>query len=571
MFSLSERVAEMRRPAWTAIVQRELVVHLRTVRPFALLVIVCVVTTFMLSGALRMMSDAIALGFASRIFVNSVVWSLFIYALLTVPAHAATLIVSERTRNTLEMMILCPTGAASVCFGKFLSVVGAYTLLILGIMPIIAVLFMLTGVDWFEFLTSLVLIYSATISLAAAGLASSALFTSERNSIGGAYLLTLVVLGIHIWLPLAAYTWLRWIGIGAAPSSAAQQVMQYLMAVSSPLSALLMRSTLRLTGDQVVVCVLHQLVLTCLFMWAACFILRRIPRVKGIAPPQTKPKRAKRATSRDLCAPLEWVLCRDGLLRGCWNPVFAKEIAQGDLNRPKLILAVAAVSLSVIAVIEWQYGIHPRWRGDREVVAATLMGIMFGVAILLFPGRTATAMRSERDGETIDALHLSLLSAREVVFGKFVAAIAGLTPFVTALFLPFIICSMPHTPWPDLGLFLFVSFVVLSFWSLSLGLLLSQITRRGYPVATAVAWNTIVFFVAPYLFLVASVLMFSLPEIEELLIIAPPVWTIGYSIARHGLDHPLNTYWAANMALYGFLSGWMVWMTLKSYRREAGK
>ena len=125
------------------------------------------------------------------------------------------------------------------------------------------------------------------------------------------------------------------------------------------------------------------------------------------------------------------------------NPVLRKEVTsrlslrrQSKANR----IAVAVICGAIVPLLYWFLGrmiLNPMASGNdaREYYSIFLVGIELGLIVLLAPALTAGAITIEREKQTWNALLLSRLTPREIVWGKYWGS---LTPvFVTvALFFP---------------------------------------------------------------------------------------------------------------------------------------
>ena len=136
-----------------------------------------------------------------------------------------------------------------------------------------------------------------------------------------------------------------------------------------------------------------------------------------------------------------------GLLENAFNPIMVKELRASMRGSKFFITHVAILSLfaTVLLVIiaGWMASsasYNPRYgnRGDpaeigRNVFAITQL-IHLGLVFLVVPGFAAASITSERETGTYDLLFSTTLSASQIIWGKFTAAMTqSITLFVSMI------------------------------------------------------------------------------------------------------------------------------------------
>ncbi|MDD2922998.1 MAG: hypothetical protein PHQ36_12005 [Anaerolineales bacterium] len=114
------------------------------------------------------------------------------------------------------------------------------------------------------------------------------------------------------------------------------------------------------------------------------------------------------------------------------NPVIAKELKGRMRGRQGFILLTAYLMLigffvTVIYLALYESGGSANMQGYSQTVGKALFGAVVLLELLLIsfigPALTSGAISSERERQTFDLLHISLLSAPSLVFGKLGSAV----------------------------------------------------------------------------------------------------------------------------------------------------
>jgi len=175
---------------FVALLKRELVSHLRTLRAF-LLLCATMALVILAMAQLQLMRAGMGGGLSYGLlglFKNT----LHYVALLIVPLLATTTINVEVRKDTLQHLLLTTLRPREIVLGKALSVFGYFFFIVVALLPVAGVIFFLVGINWLQFLAtigdaSLIALMSATV-----GVGCSARFSQSLN----AGIIALVIAGI---------------------------------------------------------------------------------------------------------------------------------------------------------------------------------------------------------------------------------------------------------------------------------------------------------------------------------------------------------------------------------------
>jgi ABC-type transport system involved in multi-copper enzyme maturation permease subunit len=183
------------------------------------------------------------------------------------------------------------------------------------------------------------------------------------------------------------------------------------------------------------------------------------------------------------------------------NPVLSKEIRSRLRARrqSKASRVAAYVVVAFVVGILYYYGLaalfssNSQSNGEGLYIFYTL-GIELTIILFLIPSLAAASITQEREQQTWNALLLSRLTAGEIVFGKFFAALLPAL-IILGLFFPLKLLAAVAAGMP-LYRYFFSNFLLLAtvaFFS-ALSLFWSWRCRRTF-VATSSSFGTVLFFV----------------------------------------------------------------------------
>jgi len=116
--------------------------------------LIAVVSMFVIQANSRYDSNA----FSQYLYIYQIIgWTQFAITLIIVPILTAGTISGERERQTLDIMLTTPKKPLSIVWGKMLSAISNYMIFIISSIPIMAIAFILGGLNWFALLGYIVM------------------------------------------------------------------------------------------------------------------------------------------------------------------------------------------------------------------------------------------------------------------------------------------------------------------------------------------------------------------------------------------------------------------------------
>ncbi|HEY3418246.1 MAG TPA: ABC transporter permease subunit [Armatimonadota bacterium] len=134
------------------------------------------------------------------LFIGLVILEAVLCALIT-PALTSGAISTEREHQTLDLLLLTRLSGANIALGKLVSSLSFIGIILLCSLPVMAISFMLGGVDPWRFTKALLLLVSIILLFGAAGLYCSLRFQKTGTAVAVAYATCLAWAG---FLPLTA-------------------------------------------------------------------------------------------------------------------------------------------------------------------------------------------------------------------------------------------------------------------------------------------------------------------------------------------------------------------------------
>ena len=188
------------------VLQRELLVNLRTNRAFLLL---AVYQILLAAVVLVAWPDAERLDLTSNPpsatkLVNLFFLGQYVIASLMAPSFAAGAITGEKERHTYEMLLASPMRPGAIVMGKMVASLTHLGMLILASLPIIVLCLPLGGVSLYEVLAAYLGLIVSVILFGAIGVFCSSYFSRTSSSLVVSYLviLPLVILAVMFWQSL---------------------------------------------------------------------------------------------------------------------------------------------------------------------------------------------------------------------------------------------------------------------------------------------------------------------------------------------------------------------------------
>jgi ABC-type transport system involved in multi-copper enzyme maturation permease subunit len=368
------------------VLQRELLVNLRTWRAFLLLFAYNALlgTVVLLAWPQEQRINLSTDPEKAKNLVNLFFLGQYLLVSLMSPSFAAGAITGEKERKTYESLLASPLKPAAIVLGKLMASLAHLAVLMLSSLPIVMLCLPLGGVSLYEVLTVYLGLMMSVVLFGMVSIACSSYFARTSSALVVSYLLILPMslLGVLIWNAFGNNGELRLIAI---------------LTIFPILCFLIGGILFRLTTQR----------------------LLRPPDVgsegKDVIDAEAENRKAVGLViNRDrfpdnLFAPAK----RTKLLPDGANPVYDKEIrseifAQGTLMLRVVIQVsmVLALPLMCMALFIWPQ--YSPWYLSYVVLFNMLVGPVF----------SAGSMTSERERETLDLLLTTILSPTSILWGK---------------------------------------------------------------------------------------------------------------------------------------------------------
>ncbi len=394
--------------------------------------------------------------------------------IVCVPAFAAGAIVLERERGTFDLLRMTLARPAGVVASKLMNAVGFFFLLTIGLAPVVATAFFLPGFDRTQFLAAFLIIASSAVSCAAVGIMCSAIFRRSLVAIALSYagvaaiwILPMILLFILV----AAYALLFDVrSVGGEIESIFQIVM--------PVAQLAMVLQVGV-GDTFVPAVAYQLVAA-----FACAYVAHRRLLRPMNPPKIELRKplddVKVLRERRTTWPYYLVdpLRRKKPIEDGRNAMLVREVRWGLLNRGSILIRLFYVA----ATIYFFVGVLASTADARDYQTLwAWFSTQCVLTIIVAPALTANAITKEVELGNLDMLRITLLRPRDIVAGKFAAAVFSLMPLLVAALVSLIpVAILVRPDWRIVALG-FGTLGVCTLLSLSIAIFFSTTLRRTLP------------------------------------------------------------------------------------------
>jgi ABC-2 type transport system permease protein len=450
-----------------ALIRRELLTLLRRPRAFVMLLLLCIVAMLALTVAWPSQREAFHQApQAARNMLCAVTASLMAIALLILPGVAGGAFISERERDTYDLLHLSLIRPSSMLFGKMASTIGLFLLLAIGILPIVGVIFFLVGLDAQEVLAQFGLLAVTILTCTSIGLFSSLAFRRSMVAMAMSYGLSIVALGggivllvfcgeiFHGNLLSSPANWLFDVGLFQATPWRGQYssaiAVEAFVSAFCPFFALVSDAN---TGPVYAVRVGVQLLWSALFLSGALFFLRRPPRFIQIAHTKIIDDNAVLEARRKtfpfyLMDPLR----RKKQIEDHRNPVFVKEVRWGMLGRAAVLLRVFYGALLLNLIVIPSLAVMMIWDGEGEAWSMTLSSALSAsLTLVMAPVLLANALTKESEQGNMDMLRMTLQAPHQIIAGKMKAGLLNILPLavptVAVLFFLGVIAAVSWQEW----------------------------------------------------------------------------------------------------------------------------
>ncbi|QDU74164.1 ABC-2 family transporter protein [Bremerella volcania] len=212
------------------VLQRELLVNLRTARAFLLLLayqmLLAAIVYFAWPQVERL--DLSADQEAARRLFDLFFLGQFVLASLMAPSFASGTLTGEKERKTYEMLLASPLKPGAIVLGKLLASLAHLALLIFTSLPIVMLCLPLGGVSLYELLAAYAILMVAVATFGMISVACSSFFARTASSLVVSYLLILPIAlaGAFVWQMLGQNGGLRLIVLlMTVPAAAAATIL----------------------------------------------------------------------------------------------------------------------------------------------------------------------------------------------------------------------------------------------------------------------------------------------------------------------------------------------------------
>lgn len=389
------------------VLQRELLVNLRTWRAFLLLFVYNALlgTVVLLAWPQEQRINLSTDPEKAKNLVNLFFLGQYLLVSLMSPSFAAGAITGEKERKTYESLLASPLKPAAIVLGKLMASLAHLAVLMLSSLPIVMLCLPLGGVSLYEVLTVYLGLMMSVVLFGMVSIACSSYFARTSSALVVSYLLILPMslLGVLVWNLFGNNGELRLIAI-----------LTIFPIICFLIGGILFRLTTRR--------------------------LLRPPDVgsegKDVIDLEEENRKAvgmvfNRTQFPDklLAPPKRTTLLEDGA-----NPVYDKEIrceifAQGTLMLRVVCQVSMLLALPLMCVFLFLKPEYSPWYLAYVVLFNMLVGPVF----------SAGSMTSERERETLDLLLTTTLSPTSILWGKLLSGLRVSSVMTVFLIWPFLL------------------------------------------------------------------------------------------------------------------------------------
>lgn len=370
------------------VLQRELLVNLRTKRAFVLLaayqilLAIVVIAAWPSDQRLDLSSNPPS---ATKL-VNLFFLGQYVIASLMAPSFAAGTVAGEKERKTYEMLLASPLRPGAIVIGKMVASLTHIGMLIIGSLPIIVLCLPLGGVSVYEVLAAYLGLIVSVILFGAIGVLCSSYFPRTSSALVVSYLaiLPLVIGACVFWASLASEGDLRLkLSVIVFPAFGLAAVI---MMGAAAAGRMLYPPDVGSEGKEVI------------------DLEKEAEEAVGLViQPDQFPDR--------LFAPPK----KDEMMADGANPVYDKELhseifSQGTLMLRLVIQISILLAIPMMGVFLFFKQEHAPWFAVYVIVFNMLVG----------PSFLASSITNERERQTLDLLLTTPLSPLQILWGKFI-------------------------------------------------------------------------------------------------------------------------------------------------------
>jgi len=401
------------------VLQRELLVNLRTGRAFILMLVYQALLGMVVYFAWPQQThlDLSKQPQDARKLADMFFLGQYILASLMAPSFAAGAITGEKERKTYELLLASPLRPSAIVLGKMIASLTHLVVLIFSSLPIVMLCLTLGGVSPYEAMAAYLGLIVSVITFAAVAVACSSYFKRTAASLSVSYLLILpmALAGIAFWTLMADFGEYRLILMVTLVPGLAMTLCTVLFIRTS--ARLLHPPDVGSEGKEVVDLDEEAKEVVGLFIQRDHFPDRLF------AP-------AKRTT----------------LLPDRTNPVYDKEIRSEIFGHGTLMLRVViqvSIALAILLMAFWLF-IWPQYVA-WYIAYVLLFNLMVG------PVFFAGSITSERERQTLELLLTTTIRPWQILWGKLLAGLRVSSVLTLFVLWPLVLaCAVPFY-WANFG------------------------------------------------------------------------------------------------------------------------
>jgi ABC-type transport system involved in multi-copper enzyme maturation permease subunit len=432
------------------VLQRELLVNLRTPRAFILLLLFQLLLASVVFFAWpkdNIRLDLTGSGGSTSSLVDLFFLGQYILASMMAPSFAAGAIAGEKERSTYELLLASPVRPESIVMGKLVAALTHLAILIFSSLPIVMLCLPLGGVSFYEVLAAYFGLIVSVITFGMISVACGSFFSRTSSSLVVSYLviLPMALAGVLFWYLLSPFGETRFkLTITVLPGIAA--------AITIPLfyiccARMLYPPDFGSEGKEVVD-------LDAESNQAVGLVIQR-----------------DKFPDRLFAPPKRETLMEDGV-----NPIYDKEMRSEIFGQGTLMLRLAIQISMILAIpmMAWTLYLQPK-NAPFYISYVILFNILVG------PVFSAGSVTSERERQTLDLLLTTVITPWQLLWGKLLSGLRVSTVLSAFLLWPLFLAVVLQGEflrnWPTILCYLII-FVLTCLTSAVLALFCSTIFRK---------------------------------------------------------------------------------------------
>lgn len=356
-------------------------------------------------------------------WLASLTLTLVIGACLVIPGVAGSAVAVEHDQETYDLLFLTCARPGAILVAKLAASTALFLFAIAAVMPVAAVAMFLPGVDIADFMSRMLHVLILVLVLGAFGILCSALIRRSFAAILVAYVVCLMAVYGAAYMVAIAVNYVL-----------GDEMPEDLLFPYFAAPAILPFEEALTVADRfwAVFVGVHMIVVPLVL---ARLFLHRASQRPALAAPVIIDDAAQLDTRRKkfpyyLFDPAR----RRELMPDGVNPMLLRELRWGLFGRAHIIIRVAYISLSlgVVSAAGLIYA-APEIAGDFTRIVRILALIDVAIAPLVIPALVCNVVTKERETGNLDMLRATLLTPREIVFGKWLACCLSSVPFLIPL------------------------------------------------------------------------------------------------------------------------------------------